>query len=174
MRSCSRRHPKHAGGAIVHEPDLVSFHRPFRTDQQQRKLAPLADQRGGKPKTRMNLDYVKCNLCGHDNAERLFEQRDSLTGCATQFPVVKCKDCGLVYVNPRPSVGDMHAFYPKDFVSYQFELFHSKQLSLRERLLSFVTKSTAVHRVDLVRRLLAPDPNLNVLDLGCGRASFLY
>src|SRR5439155_738789 len=70
--------------------------------------------------------------------------------------------------------GDMHAFYPKDFVSYQFELFHSKQLSLRERLLSFVTKSTAVHRVDLVRRLLAPDPNLNVLDLGCGRASFLY
>jgi len=122
----------------------------------------------------MDLEYIECNLCGHDNAESLFEQQDSLTVCPIRFRVVKCKECGLVYINPRPSMQDIHAFYPKNFVSYQFELFDSKRRSLRERLLSLVTKSSAVHRVGVVEKVLKPDANLNSLDLGCGKGSFLY
>ncbi len=40
-----------------------------------------------------NKSYVSCNLCGADNTELVFEKDG--------FKHVKCKNCGLVYVNPR-------------------------------------------------------------------------
>lgn len=38
--------------------------------------------------------YVKCNVCENDNAAHFFRENS--------WSVVKCKNCGLVYVNPRP------------------------------------------------------------------------
>lgn len=39
-------------------------------------------------------EYVNCNICEVDDAEFFFKEN--------QYTVVKCKRCGLVYVNPRP------------------------------------------------------------------------
>ncbi|MDQ2943237.1 MAG: class I SAM-dependent methyltransferase [Candidatus Dormibacteraeota bacterium] len=50
----------------------------------------------------------------------------------------------------------------------------SDRLPLRERLLSFITRSSALRRVDFVKKLLKPNVNLKVLDIGCGKGSFLY
>ena len=41
--------------------------------------------------------YVSCNLCGNDNTTPL-EQGNS------PYRVVKCKDCGLIYLNPQPLI----------------------------------------------------------------------
>ena len=40
--------------------------------------------------------YVRCNLCGADDAETLFE-----AGKAQINRIVKCRRCGLIYSNPR-------------------------------------------------------------------------
>lgn len=43
---------------------------------------------------RMETEYVNCDLCGDDNFFLLFIDNN--------YRLVKCKTCGLVYVNPRP------------------------------------------------------------------------
>lgn len=40
-----------------------------------------------------NLTYVPCDLCGDENYEVLFVKEG--------FPHVRCRECGLVFVNPR-------------------------------------------------------------------------
>ena len=57
---------------------------------------------------------VKCDLCGSDKYEVLFktysgdlsvgEDSVELTDRSTKIPIriVKCRNCGLVYANPRP------------------------------------------------------------------------
>lgn len=43
------------------------------------------------------MKYVKCEICGRDNTVRLFGSEQT----RAPGPVVKCRECGLVYVNPR-------------------------------------------------------------------------
>ncbi len=49
------------------------------------------------------MENVPCNLCGEDDAERLTAQRG--------FFIVRCRTCGLVYVNPRPASEDLVSLY---------------------------------------------------------------
>ncbi len=122
----------------------------------------------------MRLENTACNLCGQDDTELLFSRRDALTGDAAKFSVVGCKHCGLIYVNPRPSVQDIGRFYPPEFVSYQFDVTGSGHVPLRERMVSFMIKSSAKQRVDMVRKLIKPTGRLRALDIGCGKGSFLH
>jgi len=43
---------------------------------------------------KQKFEYVNCNVCEVDNAVIFFKEN----GCS----VVRCQNCGLVYVNPRP------------------------------------------------------------------------
>lgn len=63
----------------------------------------------------MNFEHVNCDLCGADNNDLLFEGRDRLHGLPGTFPVVQCRECGLVYLNPRPDESSMEDFYPEEY-----------------------------------------------------------
>ena len=121
----------------------------------------------------MNLERVSCNLCGSREAEPLFSQVDTLTGESTPFTVVKCRHCGLQYVNPRPPAIEIARFYPREFVSYQFEL-DAPGSSLRERLVGAITRSAARQRVKMLAQAVKLGPDTRVLDVGCGKGVFLY
>lgn len=121
----------------------------------------------------MNLEYVNCNLCGRDDSSLVFVQRDQLTECDQPFNVVRCRQCGLVYVNPRPASAEMGAFYPTTFFSYQLDLKPEAVRSARARMIAFVARSSAEQRVDALRRWLNPNQNYRVLDMGCGKGGFL-
>lgn len=53
------------------------------------------------------VEWVNCNLCGHDNYKRLYD--------FTPWQIVKCKHCGLVYLNPRPSDEELQGLYSEDY-----------------------------------------------------------
>ena len=59
------------------------------------------------------MEYVTCNLCGSDNTYSLFKKKDKLGTIRTEFHVVECLGCGLLYVNPRPDQGEIGKFYPE-------------------------------------------------------------
>lgn len=125
----------------------------------------------------MNTEYVRCNLCGSDNTHLLFKQRDLLGDVtAEEFPVVQCKNCGLVYVNPRPTFQEMGKFYPKNFVSYQFELLdlNKQQSTIREKIISSITRSMSLSRIRDVAKQMKLDRSTSTLDIGCGKGAFLY
>lgn len=60
---------------------------------------------------------VRCNLCGSDQRHVLFEGIDRQLGHRGQFPIVKCKQCGLIYQSPRPA--DMGPFYQGGYLSHE-------------------------------------------------------
>ena len=69
----------------------------------------------------MNFEHVNCDLCGADNCELLFEGRDRLHGLPGCFPVVQCRECGLVYLNPRPDESSMADFYPENYSPFALD-----------------------------------------------------
>ena len=121
----------------------------------------------------MELEHVACNLCGADDVLHLFSRRDELTRHPAAFNVVRCRHCGLIYVNPRPSLKDIGQFYPPAFVSYQFEADGSGDPGLRSWLLARITDAISAQRLRVVARRHGLGPSTKVLDVGCGKGGFL-
>lgn len=122
----------------------------------------------------IKTENVSCNLCYKDDAAVLFSRRDSLTHENTLFSVVQCRNCGLVYVNPRPTLQCIQNFYTKQFLSYQLELYDFKNSSIKEKLVSLVAKSSATARVKTIQNFFKSNGKLKLLDIGCGKGHFLY
>lgn len=53
------------------------------------------------------LDHVVCNLCGEDSTQPI-AQRDKYSLTLT---TVMCRNCGLMYLNPRPAASAYRRFY---------------------------------------------------------------
>ncbi len=81
------------------------------------------------------LEHVDCALCGEDNTDLLFVGRDRLHNKEGEFGVVKCKDCGLIYTNPRPTREQMAYYYPQDYSPYQS--FHEGYTEIFNNIKSF-------------------------------------
>jgi len=57
------------------------------------------------------FEHVLCGLCGADDARRLFRDRDRQLNIEGRFDVVRCRNCQLVYVNPRPRQDAILRYY---------------------------------------------------------------
>jgi len=55
----------------------------------------------------MIMEHVNCNLC--DSKEhKIFKK-------INDYQLVKCKQCGLVYLNPRPSQQEIKKEYSAEY-----------------------------------------------------------
>ncbi len=63
------------------------------------------------------FEDVDCALCGARDEERLFPARDKMFPGQERFSAVRCRRCGLVYLNPRPAA-QAHASYYGDSYFY--------------------------------------------------------
>lgn len=98
---------------------------------------------------------VACNLCGRDESERIAEQRG--------LRIVRCRACGLVYVNPRPQAEILAALYAD---------YHARDGGNAEswdRLMSRVFAEAA----DLLCATRGMSGPARVLDVGCGFGGFV-
>ena len=103
----------------------------------------------------MELELVPCDLCGGDSYHlRYYKPNTWLRLNLYQFPVVQCDGCGLVYVNPRPTVAQMGAFYPAGY--------HAGR-----------DAEAFIERYRRQGALLPPLAGRKVLDIGCARGDFL-
>ncbi len=66
----------------------------------------------------MGVEQVACDLCGADDYIVLFEGQDRLHHKPGRFPIVKCKNCQLVYLNPRPDIISLPHYYPEDYAPF--------------------------------------------------------
>ncbi len=98
---------------------------------------------------------ASCNLCGSSEAIPLFSTRDYITH--TMHNLVKCKSCGLTYVNPQLKKDELPAFYPATYYGgkpffYEIVDAHSRYKWLHK----IVGKHTG-----------------KLLDVGCGKGLLL-
>ena len=92
-----------------------------------------------------------CNLCGSAHFVRLAEEN--------ALPIVRCQDCGLVYVNPRPSDRELLMFY---------EQYLRPQVSDLGKIATDKLFRTDAKRIEGYCR------RGRILDIGCGYGFFLH
>lgn len=97
------------------------------------------------------LERVACPLCGARDDEPV-RTKDG-------FGIVRCRACGLVYVNPRLPPGDLVQLYSDQVISPAAYYVRTEQTDER----SFAA------RVALIERWRTPG---SLLDLGCGPGTF--
>ena len=106
-------------------------------------------------RTALSLENIPCNLCGKNKAERLATQRG--------FSFVRCRSCGLVYVNPRPPADSLLSLYA-DYHGRE-----GKDEASWERLMSLIFRESA----NLLCSMHNGAPRRRLLDVGCGFGSFV-
>lgn len=101
------------------------------------------------------MEYVPCNLCGADNPETLYEMPDVHYHPDECFTVVVCRECGLGYLNPRPSMAEMDRYYPAEFFNYFDDSHRERYEREAQYVLRHSGKSSGM-----------------ILDVGCANGDF--
>jgi SAM-dependent methyltransferase len=62
------------------------------------------------------LETAVCNLCERSDAEELYRCKDyRFQVDDREWPIVRCRNCGLAYLNPRPTLRSIGKYYPPRF-----------------------------------------------------------
>jgi SAM-dependent methyltransferase len=108
----------------------------------------------------MSRESVFCPLCGADVPEILFLARDRLVGKPGEFPVVRCRSCRFVYLNPRPTTDALADYYPDAYYPFDEGCETLEAIAVARGLLRRVERA-------------CPGHPLRILDVGCGTGLFL-
>lgn len=92
-----------------------------------------------------------------------------MAGGSQRFRFVQCPVCDLVYLSPRVTAPDLPRYYGSDYLPHRGEAAWGKYASFAAR----GQRSTDRTRVQWARRAVRLDRAARVLDLGCGRPTFL-
>jgi SAM-dependent methyltransferase len=109
------------------------------------------------------VEKVICDLCGADAPIHLFNRKDRFSG--REFEFVNCSNCGLIYLQSRPTQEELANYYPSDYEAYYLideDSSGSHQWHL-QRALNL--------QLDFVEQTISSKGNL--LDIGCATGNFM-
>lgn len=105
----------------------------------------------------------ECLLCNNSGQSKLVEAYDS---SLSHFRLVKCTQCKLIFLSPRPDSNDISLYYPDDYLPYTKAI--EEETSLFTRL---------SRRYDQYKRCSAVIREVSnkgkILDIGCSTGIFL-
>lgn len=141
----------------------------------------------------ISWENVPCPLCAGRHEEPFLVVQPQ--GEADSYRLVRCRQCKLVYMNPRPDEQSIGQFYPADYEWYQPP---ARRLSWRKRVRQQLRRLVMADRygtppglrnwrerllAKLTGPLLRPDPDAltalhyrgqgRLLDFGCGSGWYL-
>lgn len=102
--------------------------------------------------------YINCNLC-NSNEYKLFKKIDS-------YRLVKCKQCGLVYLNPRPTQQEINEEYSAE---YHIERLLGQEPKTEKEIEQEINKNIG-RAEEIVKRF---GNKGKFLDIGCGAGFFI-
>ena len=73
----------------------------------------------GHPGQKTEMEFVPCNLCGQEEWDEVLVAQDLLYGREGDFTLVRCKNCSLTFLNPRPKKEHLAYFYPSEYRPHQ-------------------------------------------------------
>lgn len=99
---------------------------------------------------------MECLICNSNNQKNIFSQCTDLEYAkGGKYNFYKCGNCGLIYINPVPSINELLSFYPSDYHGYT-----ESRSALTKFLINLNTKS----RARLYKKLIGGKGN--ILDVG--------
>ena len=118
---------------------------------------------------------INCNICGKNNTKFLLNGYDRyMYADKTIYTLVKCKDCGLVYINPQPTLSELGKYYPKDYPPYvtDYKIFSDSKFIRFTKKIYSLFKRTPIES-SKVKNTEQDISSKRVLDFGCGRGHIL-
>jgi 2-polyprenyl-3-methyl-5-hydroxy-6-metoxy-1,4-benzoquinol methylase len=117
------------------------------------------------------LENVCCPFGCPENDEVILTGRDLLHDLPGEFTVVKCRTCGLMRTNPRPTPETIGFYYPNDYGPYLgTQVRQTKPTSGIKRLIKLVVKR-------IFNLNTTPLPSLapgRLLEVGCASGAFMH
>jgi 2-polyprenyl-3-methyl-5-hydroxy-6-metoxy-1,4-benzoquinol methylase len=114
-------------------------------------------------------EHTRCLLCGADDADPFVTSRAQMSPSAERFTFVRCRQCSLVYLDPRVPEPELGAWYGPDYLPHRGEAAWGRYA----RFAAEGQRRTDERRVRLARRVAAISSSTRALDIGCGRPTFL-
>lgn len=147
------------------------------------------------PKTEIKLEHVSCSLCNSQESRHLFYARDYIYGNEGEWPVAQCKNCGVVFMNPRIPPAKIGLFYPHSYYTNEMSPVATSGQSFKRAMKDCVIENyygyTLADTYSLLNRFIGrllfpfttrwavtnkyitPVTNGRVLDTGCGNGHML-
>lgn len=112
------------------------------------------------------FESIACDFCNNVEVEVLFEGPDRLLNLPGWFRVVRCKSCGLLRQDPRPTRETIKFYYPPEYEPYSIAIDDESSFLRRwDRRYGMYKRRRAIERFCSKGRLL---------DVGCATGNFLY
>lgn len=112
-------------------------------------------------------EHVNCNICEKDNTDPLFKVKDMRFEFPGEFNLVMCRDCGLVYLNPRPTKREINDYYPNEYEQHKAW----NNTNTIKRIFGHSYVRLLLFGGDL--RSLKSFTKGRILDVGCGGGKYL-
>lgn len=105
------------------------------------------------------MESVDCNLCGSRDLRPVYRVPDRKYYPDEWFTVVECTQCGLGFVNPRPTAAEIGKYYPKTFYDdfREHREYHERRYAIEASYLEGVEARSGLPRL---------------LDVGCANGDF--
>ena len=113
------------------------------------------------------MEETNCNLCGANDTELVYVEKDRLMKLPGSFRLVRCRRCGLLYLNPRPTPDEIGYYYPEHYGPYNVT---------PEEEPSWIDRLDHDYGNWKRARLIRPiyPHGGRILDIGCATGNFLH
>ncbi len=112
------------------------------------------------------IEFTKCAICNKNNESPIAKAKNTHGSyCISdeEFNLVKCKKCGLVYVNPRPIEEEIHSYYSDNY--------YLSKGSIKSKIEKFILRP---YYMSLKRAHIKQFKKKGkILDIGCGGGDFI-
>lgn len=107
----------------------------------------------------------QCNVCGKNNFSNYLHGRDYFL-TLEEFTIVKCNECGFLFVNPRPDKDEISRYYKsEEYISHS----NSKK-GLLNKVYHIIRKRNHREKFNLISSYKNSG---TILDIGCATGEFL-
>ncbi|MBN1162587.1 class I SAM-dependent methyltransferase [Patescibacteria group bacterium] len=112
----------------------------------------------------MKINFEKldhCLLCNSKNIYHFLDTKSVKEDDSYKFSLYKCKNCGFVFVNPRPSKNTIGKYYPEECPN-----FADKKINILDLFFNVIRKSGKKTQIRKFK-------DKKVLDIGFGSGDYL-
>lgn len=117
------------------------------------------------------MERIACPCCGEDDARPYRVSHDRLFGKTGAYRVVLCRQCGMIYTNPRPTFAALGRHYPDDYFCYDLP---ENLRGIRRLFLGGMIRKLANRRMRMIERVAGRlSAGARVCDVGCSYGELL-
>lgn len=113
------------------------------------------------------METTNCSFCQEKKGELLLITKDIAFDNPGEFPVVSCENCGLIYLQTRPSPQEIGKYYPPEYLPYRTAI---QDESLW--IMQWMRQRNIDKRVNQIEAAVSKPPG-RILDVGCSTGVFL-